>query len=677
MFLIALYIKPSGKCNFRLIETTILGVILRTTLFIDASLMTHPDLIQHLEAQVSQLRHQPYRSIELVDAINALAMAQVETCAHKPEVKQLLLESFELAQHIQYNEGQVRSLIGQSWQFVLQGEPERGMPSATQAIELAQTCADARLEAIARYATSLVQAEIGSMALSLENQLTALTLVQEIGDVSREADYRTAIGLHYLRSNQYAHASEHFTESIRVYRVIESKNLPIALNNLAMVHLYQGDYKTARGYIDDALLLGSAESRIRSILLHTLGEVYLRMGNDYAPQAQDYFQQALALQNNGDIDDQPTRADILLSWAKLLTNQGQYDGALKLLLDLADNAREHQRKPILAQTIGEIYRTYKQAGQYSEALLYCEQYYELRTELESASAERQVRTLYIMHETREARRAAEIMRLKTVVLERMVLERTRDLERTQMEMLQRLAMAVETRDAITGDHVVRVGDLAAKIATQYGMSDELVGRIQLAARLHDLGKIGIPDNILMKEGRLDADEYHLMKSHTVKGASILANSPMPLFQAAEEIALTHHERWDGQGYPHRLKGENIPITGRIVAVADAFDAMTSLRPYKSVISVAEAIAEIMRCSGTQFDPAVVQAFIRVITPELDMNALDYVVTHKSHLALPAEKPSEKAPVPALPTNTTAYYWSVPLRTVDEPSYTASVSAYYK
>jgi response regulator RpfG family c-di-GMP phosphodiesterase len=231
--------------------------------------------------------------------------------------------------------------------------------------------------------------------------------------------------------------------------------------------------------------------------------------------------------------------------------------------------------------------------------------------------------------------------------------------------LQRLAMAVETRDALTGDHVIRVGDLSAKIAAQYGIPSELVDRIKLAARLHDLGKIGIPDAILMKNDFLNADEFELMKSHTIKGATMLANSPMPLFRTAEEIALTHHERWDGSGYPHRLKGEDIPITGRIVAVADAFDAMTSQRPYKSAVPVAAAIAEIIRCSGTQFDPNVVQAFLHIIAPEVERQALSPV------------NASPKIPVPILSVGPTPYYWSVPLRTVNEPIYTASVSVFYK
>ena len=640
--------------------------------------MTQSATIQLLEARVNQLRSQQTAQVStaLIDAINDLALAQAEHCATCETIEPLLQESFDLAGSIQYIDGQVKSLITQSWRYVLLGEPERGMPAATYAIELAQTHASIRQEAIARYATSLVQAEIGSMAHSLENQLTALTLVQELGDGMREADYRTAIGVQYVRLAQYDQAREQLIQAVAVYRAINSRNLPVALNHLAMVHLYQNHFGVARQCVDEAMLLVDVSwTRMRAILLHTLGEICMHMAGAHAEQAQASFQQALALHEHGGVDDAANRADIILSWSQLLSKQGQVAQAIQMLQQLADETRSQQHKPILARVLSAIYCTYKQAGQFEKALVYHGQVYALQAELEAESSERQVRTLYIMHETREARRAAELMRLKTVVLEQMVRERTRDLERTQMEMLQRLAMAVETRDVVTGNHVVRVGDLSAKIAEHLGVVPEMVNHIRLAARLHDLGKIGIPDSILMKQGKLSAEEYNLMKSHTVKGATMLANSPMSLFRVAEEIALTHHERWDGRGYPHQIKGEDIPITGRIVAVADAYDAMTSERSYKCALPIAEAIAEIIRCSGGQFDPTVVQAFLKIIAPELDIAGLIRTSVRSVQPAKPTPQESTitRVAVAWPQTTTQSTTWSVPLRTVSEPVYTASVS----
>jgi PAS domain S-box-containing protein len=197
----------------------------------------------------------------------------------------------------------------------------------------------------------------------------------------------------------------------------------------------------------------------------------------------------------------------------------------------------------------------------------------------------------------------------SVLLEASVRERTQDLERAQLETLQRLAIASEYRDDDTGLHTKRVGLTAGRIATELGLPPEQVQVLLRAAPLHDVGKIGIGDSILLKPGKLTAEEFETMKQHTVIGSKMLSDSTSAWLQMAEEIALTHHERWNGQGYPQGLCGEDIPLVGRIVAVADVFDALTHERPYKPAWPVAEAINEIQLQSGTQFDPAVVSAFL--------------------------------------------------------------------
>jgi putative nucleotidyltransferase with HDIG domain len=192
-----------------------------------------------------------------------------------------------------------------------------------------------------------------------------------------------------------------------------------------------------------------------------------------------------------------------------------------------------------------------------------------------------------------------------------VAERTAELEETQTEILVRLAAAAEYRDDATGRHAERVGELSALIATELGMPEDEVDLIRQAALLHDVGKIGVPDHILLKRGRFTAEERAQMATHTAIGAQIVAGSRSRLLQLAEAVALTHHDRWD-TGAQGRPGGERIPLAGRIVAVADVFDALTHERPYKSAWSVAEAAAEIARQSGQQFDPSVVSAFGRVL-----------------------------------------------------------------
>ena len=200
------------------------------------------------------------------------------------------------------------------------------------------------------------------------------------------------------------------------------------------------------------------------------------------------------------------------------------------------------------------------------------------------------------------------------MLEAKVRERTRELESAQVEIIERLARAAEFRDDNTGQHTERVGRMAALIAREIGLSDATVSLIRRAAPLHDVGKIGIPDAILLKLGKLTEPEFALVKTHTTIGARILSGSRFSLLRMAEEIAFSHHEHWNGEGY-EGLKGDAIPLAGRIVAVADVFDALIQKRPYKQAWPVADAIAEVTRQRDRQFDPKLVDGFLAVIQRE--------------------------------------------------------------
>lgn len=197
-------------------------------------------------------------------------------------------------------------------------------------------------------------------------------------------------------------------------------------------------------------------------------------------------------------------------------------------------------------------------------------------------------------------------------LEHLVREQTAQLELARLETVERLAMAAEFRDDVTGEHIKRVGRLSMLTARELDLVDDTIRLIERAAPLHDVGKIGIPDHILLKPERLNDDEWELMKRHTTIGARLLAGTDDPLLKMAETIALSHHERWDGNGYPHRSARDAVPVEARIVAVADVFDALTHDRPYKTAWSVEAALEEISDKRGTQFAPEVVDAFLDVI-----------------------------------------------------------------
>jgi PAS domain S-box-containing protein len=205
-------------------------------------------------------------------------------------------------------------------------------------------------------------------------------------------------------------------------------------------------------------------------------------------------------------------------------------------------------------------------------------------------------------------------------LEQIVRERTSELEQARHETLQRLALAAEYRDDDTKQHTERVGTASMRIARQLDLPAATVQTIREAAALHDIGKLGISDTILLKPEKLTSAEYQAMQEHTWIGAAILADSSSSVLRMAAQIALTHHERWNGTGYPNGLSGENIPLTARITAIADTFDAITHKRPYKDAQSIDDALAEIRRVSGTQFDPAVVTAFLTLDHAQLVQDA---------------------------------------------------------
>jgi putative two-component system response regulator len=198
------------------------------------------------------------------------------------------------------------------------------------------------------------------------------------------------------------------------------------------------------------------------------------------------------------------------------------------------------------------------------------------------------------------------------VLDQKVRERTQELADTRLEVVQRLCRAAEYRDNETGMHVNRMSRFSCLLAEALGLPASQCELVQHASPMHDIGKIGIPDRILQKPGKLDAGEWEIMKTHTEIGAEILSGSSSKLLQMAENIARSHHEKWDGSGYPNGLKGEDIPIEGRIVAICDVFDAFTSERPYKKKWPVEKAIQEVKNNSGIHFDPVLVNKFLEIL-----------------------------------------------------------------
>ncbi|THF65202.1 HD domain-containing phosphohydrolase [Pseudothauera rhizosphaerae] len=209
----------------------------------------------------------------------------------------------------------------------------------------------------------------------------------------------------------------------------------------------------------------------------------------------------------------------------------------------------------------------------------------------------------------DARRAHRSTHEQKAFLEEMVHLRTEEVVATRLQIVQRLGRAAEYRDNETGQHILRMSNIAALLAGRLGWEGAEVELMLHASPMHDIGKIGIPDAVLLKPGKLDGEEWEIMKRHAVIGAELLAGDDSSLLRMAREIALGHHEKWDGSGYPGGLAGIGIPHSARIAAVADVFDALTSARPYKEAWSVERAVAHMRDQAGQHFDPDVIEAFL--------------------------------------------------------------------
>lgn len=385
----------------------------------------------------------------------------------------------------------------------------------------------------------------------------------------------------------------------------------ITLANVASLRAERGEY-------DVAIEIG--ERALELCRLHAPGflpEVLASLAESYGGRsdfsnARVLLEAAVAVLDASSVNfDDAVRAGVELAFGRVEMSAGEHATAIVHLDRALGLAEVIGAKPVALAAHGVLAESHKAVGDFERAVIHLERKFEVNQQMFNEGTDIRIKTLQIAHEAEEARQQAEILRLRTSELEGLVAGRTTELEQFQLEALERLAILGEFRDTDTGEHTVRVGDMCAEIAHLLGQDPVWSERLRLAARLHDIGKVAIPDSILLKPGPLTPAEFEVMKTHTTLGARILSGSNSPLVRLAEEVALNHHERWDGTGYPNAIGGTEVPMSGRICAVADVFDALTSERVYKKAWSVPDAVRYIARAAGTQFDPQVVEAFVRI------------------------------------------------------------------
>jgi putative two-component system response regulator len=304
---------------------------------------------------------------------------------------------------------------------------------------------------------------------------------------------------------------------------------------------------------------------------------------------------------------------VMLSEGRVALCSDQVDEAVATLvtaLDLADRTDNRQLELEIHDLLASAYR---RSGRYREALEQRERHFALHREIFTDAADLRLRTLQIAHDDQSARHEMEITRLKHSELVAHFAGDHTDADAYHLEAFERLAALAELRGGNTTRHTSEVGDLAAEIGHAIGRPPEWCERLRLAARLHDIGKVAIADATLLKPGPLTVEEFNDVKQHTVLGRRLLSGVSTELFALAAEAAWSHHEWWDGSGYPNGLAGEAIPLCGRIVAIADVFDSLATRRVYKREWNLAESVRFVALGSGSQFQPELVEAFVTVMT----------------------------------------------------------------
>jgi putative nucleotidyltransferase with HDIG domain len=369
----------------------------------------------------------------------------------------------------------------------------------------------------------------------------------------------------------------------------------VALANTAL-KLSERVSRFARKHGDDNLL---AEAQVTS------AEIHLQRGR--LEQASTAIQTVIYVSQQAKL--RPLEAQSLALQSQVAFAQDQVDFGLELAEQALRMFAAQQARPAIARIHETLSNTFKNLGHYQQAFEHLELHHAEVKRIHDQVTQNRANLMSMQLEVEKTQLELAFNRRKNEELEALVQTRTNELQASHVEMIERLAIAAEFRDADTGEHTKRVGDLCAELASRLGWKPRDVELLRQAARLHDIGKIAIPDEILHKPGPLTADERDIINTHTLQGARMLENGKSELVQLAHLIALTHHERWDGQGYPRGISHHEIPEVGRIVALADVFDALTHVRPYKNAWTPMEAVAEIQRQAGKQFDPLVVEVFV--------------------------------------------------------------------
>ncbi len=494
---------------------------------------------------------------------------------------------------------------------------QEGAQPAAQALAAAREVADLSLLRKAASFYGVMNGESGNLPTAVESYAEALDIALVLGDETAQAAVWNNLGLALQYAGQYADAVRCYDRAIAAAGEDSAGRMVagLALTNSALaclrVHDLRQGVAAARRAIEAfaepsnptlCMYRVSAEAHMAELLLE-IGDVqgaqqHARVAKEFASKSGLARARFRALLVEGQTEVRAGLTDVGLTRLKNGLSTARSSATVQL------------REGLTAAVKG-----YEQAGQPDVAIVYLQELLNLNRE-----AKQQQVLMHHQRHLEQVERSRISLELQSAVDGELDSRRSilrvqlgeRELMKSRIAMLEQQSVAAELHDDTTGEHCYRVGRLASILAKEYGLEGDVCFMIDLAARMHDIGKLAVPDSILLKPGRLTEGEREIMQQHTTAGAELLAKSNIPQMHVAEEIARHHHEWWNGKGYPHRLAGTGIPIAARITAIVDVFDALTHVRPYKHAWPVSQAMHEIRTLRGVQFDPDVTDLFMHLI-----------------------------------------------------------------
>jgi len=495
------------------------------------------------------------------------------------------------------------------------GQPFAGLENARLAVACARRMQDDPSLRKALTFHGILLADTGNIATAVECYAESLELAERLKDHRVECGIWVNVGTALAYAGQLGEAVACNERALSLVDGDASLGAfkPLALTNIAGICVYLEEHAKGLRSIRAAIECAGEPKNATECINRVFAECYyarLLLEVDSLEKAKERTELARRYASQSKSE----RAELHAALAEGLceVHSGLLDVGLSRLSQAVDRAR--LLKSALRDALLAMVKAQEVAGKPDVALVYLRELMMHTKKTQQENALRHHR-LHLENLARQQQASEEVvMERHEQSLRGKFAEQVahQELMRSRIEMLERLAVTAELRDDSTGEHSYRVGRLSSLLGQEYGCDDQTNFMLDLAARLHDIGKIGIPDGILLKPDRLTEAEREIMKTHTTVGAELLAQSEIPHMQMAEDIARFHHEWWDGSGYPNGISGAAIPIAARITALADVFDALTHRRPYKEPWPVARALDEIAYLKGHQFDPELTDLFLALV-----------------------------------------------------------------